>query len=508
MIGAVLIGGALAGVVEAPGAAQGLHDADAPRRVALLVGIDEYADGALQDLRYAAKDAADLAAVLRAPDLGAFDEVILLTGSPDRDVLLDELDALSGRLVRDDLLLVYFAGHGTIDLSQGETQLYLMPADGELARPRATGLGLSELERRLQAMPPRRRVLIVDACHAGSGRSGLSPEIRVRLDGMRGDAPLPELMAIGRHDARLFAARLHDPALEDDRLGNGVYTHFLLRALRGEGDLDGDGVVDVIEAHQWTRDRTLRYTDGLQVPWLRVSEEGRVPILLSGTDDSRTDAVHAVLADLQSLPVNTRIRVDGEARGGGSVAAGRRRIQVDREGTVLLDRSVYLSPGERLDVSHLIAQRGRHWTVGAGAGWVGAEPDGEPLLAPLTGHLGAWWWPTDPGGARLALGATGSASFGEIADIGQLPGGTVAASGAWMWGGDSRLGLRLDAGLLWRLPFSGPQATPMVRPQVWLMHEAGGYFVSMTAGAVAPLAEIDGVRRTLPETGVNIGMRL
>ena len=68
-----LAGAAQAGVVK--GEASGLDAVYAPRRVAVLVGVQEYDDPALQGLRFPAKDARDLGAALEAPAVGGFDRV-------------------------------------------------------------------------------------------------------------------------------------------------------------------------------------------------------------------------------------------------------------------------------------------------------------------------------------------------------------------------------------------------------------------------------------------------
>lgn len=56
-----------------------LAQAFAPRRVALLVGVDDYDDPTLGSLRFAAKDAEGLRAVLADPPLGGFSVRALTT---------------------------------------------------------------------------------------------------------------------------------------------------------------------------------------------------------------------------------------------------------------------------------------------------------------------------------------------------------------------------------------------------------------------------------------------
>jgi len=316
------------GVVSQAEDPQGLDQVWAPRRVALVVGLDSYEDPALGSLQFAAKDAQDLAAVLRDPRWGDFDQVRVLTGQASRDQLWQALHQASRDLHRDDTFLLYFAGHGTLDLAGGRTSLYLLPSEARLHRAPVEGIALDDLEQELQALGAQRRVLVVDACYAGSGRSSLAPGVVQQLDLLRGPIPTPQVQPISRYDARLFAAHHDQPAMEDPQLQNGVYTHFLLRALTGAGDLDGDGLVDVLEAHAWARDATLDFTLGAQVPWIRATLVGRDAIYLAGDPAQRGEAERALLVGVELLPAGAVLSIDGQPRGGGSLLPGAHRLEL------------------------------------------------------------------------------------------------------------------------------------------------------------------------------------
>ena len=87
----------------------GLERAYASRRVALVVGIDAYHDPALGNLAFAAKDATDLAAVLRDPELGDYDQVSVLAGEVSAAAFWDGFHALASEIQRDDTVMVYVA---------------------------------------------------------------------------------------------------------------------------------------------------------------------------------------------------------------------------------------------------------------------------------------------------------------------------------------------------------------------------------------------------------------
>src|SRR5512140_812017 len=83
-----------------------------PRRLALLVGIQKFDDPRWRALRFPEADARALAAVLRDPARGGFDEVEVVAPDATRDQLLAALARL-GRLDRDerDTVVGYFSSH-------------------------------------------------------------------------------------------------------------------------------------------------------------------------------------------------------------------------------------------------------------------------------------------------------------------------------------------------------------------------------------------------------------
>jgi uncharacterized caspase-like protein len=332
----VIFSVAMAGVERGGPLPEGLDRAYAPRRVALVVGIDAYDDPALNDLAFAAKDASDLAAVLQNPAHGGYDVVSAVLGTVTKRAFYSALDAVSAGLQRDDTLVVYVAGHGTLELGNEGTALYLLPTDGWLASVEETGIPVDALSEAIEALPARRKVLVLDSCYSGSGRSVLRPDVRTRLDGLRGPIPPPAALHMSAFSAHLYAAAVQQPAIEDPQLQNGVYTHFLVEGLIGAADADEDGLVEVMEAHQWARDRTLEHTGGSQVPWAETIAVGRDAVYLTGNQTTRQRAEHANLVGLERLPEGAMVTIDGVPRGAGPLQPGRRRLEVTSGDTLLL----------------------------------------------------------------------------------------------------------------------------------------------------------------------------
>jgi len=193
------------------------------RRVAVVVGIDDYSGTAL-DLSHAVNDAQAVARLLE--DRFAFDEVVLLLEEDAGKVeVWRALDALR-HTHADDAVLVYWAGHGVSSTTQtGEPLGFLVPQDGD-PRPRfepALNLSMAELRRfLLDDVPARHKLVIADACYAGTlSLRGSSTDPGATLSQLT-SRPVLEVLTAGKAD---------EAVLDGGMGGHSVFTAALLDAL-------------------------------------------------------------------------------------------------------------------------------------------------------------------------------------------------------------------------------------------------------------------------------------
>lgn len=141
-------------------------------RWGMLVGINHYTDHAIPCLPYCVNDIVSLYDLLGSrPEYGYGPQRLVSLTSLDSQHLEATKTGILNALVRmaslvglEDLLLFYFAGHGTLI----DNEAYLLPADaitGELLPDSA--LSLSRIKKIMQKSPARAKVMILDACHAG-----------------------------------------------------------------------------------------------------------------------------------------------------------------------------------------------------------------------------------------------------------------------------------------------------------------------------------------------------
>lgn len=329
---------ALAGVGAGP-PPEGLERSSQARRIAVVVGIDDYTtDASLADLRFAGADARAVGEVLQ--DDGY--EVWKLVGAVQPDAFWRTLRQATATAQRNDLVLVYFAGHAQLRPEPEQTALQLLFSDSQSADP-WSGISLASVETAMSDLQAQHRVVIIDACYSRRTQALLQSTDR-------GPVPAVQLPSVGRYEAWIFAAAPEQTAQEDVDLGHGVFTWYLLEALSGRGDLDGDGQVGAQEAFSHAGQRTAEHTRYAQVPRMSADRVGWGDLPLVG---SEIDPSRAVLPWGDSGWAQWQLIVDGAPRGPGALDAGVHQFQlVATDGTVSSGR-LQVDAGETLSLSRL-----------------------------------------------------------------------------------------------------------------------------------------------------------
>ncbi len=242
----------------------------APRideRWAVVVGIGEYASPDIPDLEFARADAQAMYDFLISSAAGPFEEdhILLLTdenatGAAMRQAMFVFLQQADW----DDLVVIYYAGHGAPDPNRPDN-LYLLPHDSDLDAMAATAFPMWDVKTALRRQIKAERVIVIaDACHS----AGTQEE---ELTGISGDqnaiaGGFTQLFTPSRR-LSITAADTNEFSFEDARWGgHGVFTYFLLEALKGKGDLNGDGIVTFSEVYQYVSSSVVDATQGRQNP--------------------------------------------------------------------------------------------------------------------------------------------------------------------------------------------------------------------------------------------------
>jgi hypothetical protein len=218
----------------------------------IAVGVNDYG-GAGWDLQFAAHDARQMAAVLR-PRLEQAgyttpEPTVLVSNDAVEEAIKEKIRAaiegLAGRSTPDDVVVLFFSGHG---YTGPHAAFYLLPSDSQpggasWAHPSAATLkrliSADELARWLHRVDAAELVLIIDACHAAASieAEGFKP-------GPLGSKGLGQLAYDKR--MRVLAASQSDQAAREmgGQIGAGVLTYTLLH--------DGLAAAQAIDEHGQT----------------------------------------------------------------------------------------------------------------------------------------------------------------------------------------------------------------------------------------------------------------
>src|SRR5512147_950347 len=214
------------------------------RKLALIIGNSHYQDPNLAKLVAPTEDVNDLAVVLRDPAIGSFDQVVTLIDETDAAIRLSIEDFFAEKKP-DDLLVLYFSGHGVRD-EQG--RLYLAAPNTRANRLRATDIAADFITTEMDRSRSKRQVLILDCCHSGAFAQGAKAVIGESA----GTGPAFEGNGYGR--IVLTATDATQYAWEGDKIigqaDNSLFTHFMIEGLStGVADQDGDGLITLDEMY-------------------------------------------------------------------------------------------------------------------------------------------------------------------------------------------------------------------------------------------------------------------
>ena len=248
IIGLVL----LAMAVSATASAQDvkLPDIDFGRYHALVIGNNDY--GHLPKLKSAVVDAVAVAELLRLRY--GFKAKLLLNAT--RIQILDALNAFRRDLTERDNLLIYYAGHGVLDL-ETDTGFWL-PVD---SKPDSDSYWIpnTDISRRLRAVSARHVLVVADSCYSGT----LVREASAALPTRNERTAWIERMNNLASRTALVSGGL-EPVLDSGGGNHSAFAKAFLDALRGNSELlDGQALFRTVSRPVVLNapDQTPRYSD-------------------------------------------------------------------------------------------------------------------------------------------------------------------------------------------------------------------------------------------------------
>jgi uncharacterized caspase-like protein len=232
----------------------------------VVVGVAAYRH--IQALNYTDDDAYRMYAFYKSPEGGSLpDNQIreLIDEAATRNNVLRALNEVYSRATSGDAIVFYFSGHGAPEAFV--TQEY----DGT-----AVNSGFI-LHREIQAIfdksPAKYKYIIADACHSGNWAS----------KGIKSAASAEQQYYQTFESARggfvmLLSSMGNEYSVENSGVRQGVFSHFLIRGLKGEADANKDRIVSVIELFEYVKTNVTSATNHSQNPVLSGDYKNNPPI--------------------------------------------------------------------------------------------------------------------------------------------------------------------------------------------------------------------------------------
>ena len=268
---------------------------DPQRSRAVLIGTGRFADKKLPDLPVVGRTIGDLAAALSDPVRGVVAKTHCTVLEDQGDIRLIGRHLRSAARDAEDLLLVYFVGHGLVGARRHE--LYLGLPDSEWAEPEFNSLEYDKVRSSILDSAAATKIIILDCCFSG----------RVVSEAMAD--PVTEMVGQIEVDGTyvLASAERDQVALilpgEDHTAFTGRFLHLIRNGVPGGPELL---TVDYLYRQLVTRMRA----EGLSQPQKRATS----------TADLLALAVNRAFAGAQTSPVRTLL--------GPPVTAGLRALEV------------------------------------------------------------------------------------------------------------------------------------------------------------------------------------
>ncbi|QLE51464.1 Clp protease [Nostoc sp. C057] len=252
-------------------------------KLALLIGISDYQPG-LNALPGAVQDIKAMQRVLQHSEMGGFaDADITVLENPPRQVMEEAIETLFSGRQKDDLVLLYFSGHGVKDeagrlsLTNSQTRKNLK---GELIQTTATTATL--IHGMMEKSRSRRQVIILDCCFSGAFAEGMKAKDDNSVDIKN------QLGGEGR--AVLTSSTSTQYSFEQVGSDLSVYTRYIVEGIeKGAADTDNDGMISVDELHEYARKKVQEAAPAMKPEIYAVREGFKIKLAKAPLGDPQLE---------------------------------------------------------------------------------------------------------------------------------------------------------------------------------------------------------------------------
>ncbi len=213
---------------------------------AVIIGIGDYQDERIPDLRFTEHDAQEFSNVLTDPRYGGVPpqhvKLLLHDEATYRNIKTAIGKWLRRKAGKEDTVIIYYSGHGAPE--NGDT--YWVTHEAEIENLFATALDNNDIADMLARLESRRVITFLDACYSAAtvNRSDQTRNLQTEI---------PWASFAGEGRVTLSASDGTQLSLELDEFQHGVFTYYLLEGLKGGADANQDGVIELEETWDYVK---------------------------------------------------------------------------------------------------------------------------------------------------------------------------------------------------------------------------------------------------------------
>jgi hypothetical protein len=236
-----------------------------PKIWSVIIGVAAYRD--MPVLRFTDDDAYRIYAFLKSPEGGAVQDEqirILIDEGATRSNIMSAMREVFDKAGPNDFVLLYFSGHGLpgaflpIDFNGNDNKVFHYEINEMLKRSKA-----------------RYKLCIADACHSGGMLAARSVESNISTF-------YQQLAQAQPGTALIMSSKSEETSLEASGLRQGVFSHFLIRGLKGEADRNRDTKVTIEELFNFVYDNVRKFTGNMQSPIIRGDHDPNMIVSFIG----------------------------------------------------------------------------------------------------------------------------------------------------------------------------------------------------------------------------------
>lgn len=249
---------------------------------AVLIGNSQFPNSNLKPLHSPLLDIDGLAEELKATGRGLFSapqgEIDKLPNRTRSDIE-KSLSKVLKKADKNDLVLIYYSGHGLPNNKNND--LYLATQDTEDELLEATAVSFDQLYKWISQSLCKRVVIILDCCYSGMAGLAFKGNVAAQLENINDRVAGTTLMTAASND---------QVAIDRAEGGYSLFTKYLIDGLKGQADSNGNGVIGVGELFHYVSEKVSRDNPAQQPKRFLKGETGELIIAKSGRDSRKERA--------------------------------------------------------------------------------------------------------------------------------------------------------------------------------------------------------------------------